>query len=628
MLVMQHSATAYYRPAPPTSHRPPRPILPNQPYTNVSHSFNILHKSNTVSHSYQSIPKSNIGSGGGGRCGPMKGGRTGGATSGGAAASGPAAAIVSGSAAQATATPGAANGAGAPSSGGGMAAVTGAYRPVWAGAAQVPQPVYNNSPQLRFSPAQPQAGGGQQTQAGQQQAYTQQQQQQQQQQPQQAQGYTTTQHNSFGSGTRVPTASSPANTSSSSSSNTGSQSGTLSTSLSNNMAGQEQQLSRTNLYIHGLGPNTTDNELYNMCSQFGAIISTKAILDKNTNKCKGYGFVDFESGECAEAAVKALQAKGVQAQMAKVGISLLRSPASQQEQDPTNLYIANLPPNYKETDLENMLSKFGHVISTRILKDTSGMSKGVGFARMESKEKCEQIIQAFNGKPVSGCKDSLLVKFADGGQKKRNLYRTDNRIWRDGPEHLNPRLRRSYSRLHMVECEFSKYLSSHHPHWQAWLQTGQMGYDTSGCGSAAGSQNGVSGQHMIPGSAAAAAAAAAALAQYGGYQAQVSSYPLQSWHSVVPQYTVMQPPHMSQVEMMQGTDPNSAVQYAPVLRQLSAHMNTLQISPATPYITPAAPYSYYGPAPPIIHTVPIPETEHNSNTASPDDTYQYQPGQK
>lgn len=46
------------------------------------------------------------------------------------------------------------------------------------------------------------------------------------------------------------------------------------------------------------------------------------------NIVSGYGFVDFESGECAEAAVKALQAKGVQAQMAKVGISLLRSPAS------------------------------------------------------------------------------------------------------------------------------------------------------------------------------------------------------------------------------------------------------------------------------------------------------------
>ncbi|CAB0005005.1 unnamed protein product [Nesidiocoris tenuis] len=253
-------------------------------------------------------------------------------------------------------------------------------------------------------------------------------------------------------------------------------------------------------------------------SAFGAIISTKAILDKNTNKCKGYGFVDFESGDCAEAAVRALQAKGVQAQMAKVGITLLRCPPTQQEQDPTNLYIANLPPNFKETDLENMLKQYGQVISTRILKDASGMSKGVGFARMETKEKCEQIIQVFNGKTLQGSKDPLLVKFADGGQKKR-IYRSENRMWREGQE-------------------------------------------------------------------------------------------------------------MCTVQMMQGADPTS-VQYAPVLRQLSAHMNTLQISPATQYIAPSAPYSYYGPAAPIIHTVPIPEAEHNSNTASPDNTYQaYQTSQK
>ena len=53
-------------------------------------------------------------------------------------------------------------------------------------------------------------------------------------------------------------------------------------------------------------------------NRFGTIISTKAILDKNTNKCKGYGFVDFESPQAAEAAVKALQLQGIQAQMAKV----------------------------------------------------------------------------------------------------------------------------------------------------------------------------------------------------------------------------------------------------------------------------------------------------------------------
>lgn len=41
----------------------------------------------------------------------------------------------------------------------------------------------------------------------------------------------------------------------------------------------------------------------------------------------GYGFVDFESQACAESAVKGLTARGIQAQMAKVGIWMLHRPA-------------------------------------------------------------------------------------------------------------------------------------------------------------------------------------------------------------------------------------------------------------------------------------------------------------
>lgn len=55
--------------------------------------------------------------------------------------------------------------------------------------------------------------------------------------------------------------------------------------------------------------------------------------------------------------------------------------------------MANLPQHFKENDVDAMLARFGPVVSTRILRDPFGMSKGVGFARMESKEKCEQIIQ-------------------------------------------------------------------------------------------------------------------------------------------------------------------------------------------------------------------------------------------
>ncbi|XP_008298287.1 RNA-binding motif, single-stranded-interacting protein 3-like isoform X1 [Stegastes partitus] len=223
--------------------------------------------------------------------------------------------------------------------------------------------------------------------------------------------------------------------------------------------GLMEQLSKTNLYIRGLPPATTDQDLIKLCQPYGKIVSTKAILDKNTNQCKGYGFVDFDSPAAAQKAVASLKASGVQAQMAKVcsgpgpstgstnrGNRHTRSGTDtsgekerqQQEQDPTNLYISNLPVSMDEQELENMLKPFGHVISTRILRDANGLSRGVGFARMESTEKCDVVIQNFNGKflktppGMTAPAEPLLCKFADGGQKKRQTqvkYPQNGRPW-------------------------------------------------------------------------------------------------------------------------------------------------------------------------------------------------------
>ncbi|XP_059385246.1 RNA-binding motif, single-stranded-interacting protein 1-like isoform X2 [Carassius carassius] len=188
-----------------------------------------------------------------------------------------------------------------------------------------------------------------------------------------------------------------------------------------------EQLSKTNLYIRGLPPGTTDHDLVKLCQPYGKIVSTKAILDKTTSKCKGYGFVDFDSPVSAQKAVAALKTNGVQAQMAK-----------QQEQDPTNLYLSNLPVSMDEQELENLLKPFGQVVSTRILRDTNGVSRGVGFARMESTEKCDAVISHFNGKFIKsssgmlGASEPLLCKFADGGQKKRQSqakYFPNGRTW-------------------------------------------------------------------------------------------------------------------------------------------------------------------------------------------------------
>ncbi|XP_064547569.1 protein alan shepard isoform X13 [Drosophila montana] len=412
-------------------------------------------------------------------------------------------------------------------------------------------------------------------------------------------------------GQRVPTAASPSNTNSSSSSNTGSQSGTLSTSLSNttntnttmgpngtvqnqNQQGGEQ-LSKTNLYIRGLQQGTTDKDLINMCAQYGTIISTKAILDKTTNKCKGYGFVDFEQPAYAEGAVKGLQAKGVQAQMAKVGIWVLHRPAI--EQDPTNLYIANLPPHFKETDLEAMLAKYGQVVSTRILRDQQMNSKGVGFARMESREKCEQIIQMFNGNTIPGAKDPLLVKFADGGPKKKNLFKTPDpnaRAWRDVsaegiPVAYDPSMQQNGVSVNVgtpIGVPYSRFGAP---------QVG--GYP-------------VAGSQWIPGYM-----MTQPITQVDDQYMQMAAGPQLGVTSYKPEAVNQVQPRG--ISMMVSGD--TAVPYGTMMPQLA----TLQIGNS--YISPT--YPYYAPPPTIIPTMPMTDSEQASTAASPDEAYTQYPHQ-
>ena len=46
--------------------------------------------------------------------------------------------------------------------------------------------------------------------------------------------------------------------------------------------------SKTNIYISGLKPSTTDDDLREMCREYGVIVSAKAIIDREQNVCKGY----------------------------------------------------------------------------------------------------------------------------------------------------------------------------------------------------------------------------------------------------------------------------------------------------------------------------------------------------
>lgn len=63
------------------------------------------------------------------------------------------------------------------------------------------------------------------------------------------------------------------------------------------------------LFVGSLDYGVTDQQLNDLFSEYGTVESAKVILDRETNRSRGFGFVEFSSDEEAKAAVEALNGK-------------------------------------------------------------------------------------------------------------------------------------------------------------------------------------------------------------------------------------------------------------------------------------------------------------------------------
>ena len=63
------------------------------------------------------------------------------------------------------------------------------------------------------------------------------------------------------------------------------------------------------LYVGNLSYGVTDTELRNLFEPHGAVQSAQVIMDRDTGRSKGFGFVELEGG--AQEAINALNGKEV-----------------------------------------------------------------------------------------------------------------------------------------------------------------------------------------------------------------------------------------------------------------------------------------------------------------------------
>jgi cold-inducible RNA-binding protein len=63
------------------------------------------------------------------------------------------------------------------------------------------------------------------------------------------------------------------------------------------------------LYVGNLGYGVTDGDLSKMFEAHGTVESAQVIMDRDTGRSKGFGFVEMKSDQEAQAAIAALNGK-------------------------------------------------------------------------------------------------------------------------------------------------------------------------------------------------------------------------------------------------------------------------------------------------------------------------------
>jgi RNA recognition motif-containing protein len=132
--------------------------------------------------------------------------------------------------------------------------------------------------------------------------------------------------------------------------------------------------------------------LLHYVSRFGKVEQSKAIIDTSTGACKGYGttvltrnpltlssfgFAKFADVRDSEKCIRGFYYLGYEVSFARESFNARLK--AEGDKSSTNLYFSNLPKSITKVELYGIFAKY-HVVSSRILRDSMGNGRGVGFA--------------------------------------------------------------------------------------------------------------------------------------------------------------------------------------------------------------------------------------------------------
>ncbi|TRY88360.1 hypothetical protein DNTS_022249 [Danionella cerebrum] len=183
------------------------------------------------------------------------------------------------------------------------------------------------------------------------------------------------------------------------------------------------------LFVRRLPETATNEQLAEVFSDIGPLKNCFVVTDRETKKCRGFGYVTFSMEEDALRAIKAVKLFGQRKIVAVVANRKLNnvkkttktekdSGVTEEPQKPaetespekfkglnkkklkSRLIIRNLSFKCEESDLKKIFSEFGTVLSANIPLKPDGKKRGFGFVQFKNMAEAGKALAAMNQKEI------------------------------------------------------------------------------------------------------------------------------------------------------------------------------------------------------------------------------------
>ncbi|XP_057765944.1 polyadenylate-binding protein RBP47-like [Salvia miltiorrhiza] len=172
------------------------------------------------------------------------------------------------------------------------------------------------------------------------------------------------------------------------------------------------------IFVGDLAADVTDTLLHDtFASKYPSVKAAKVVIDANTGRSKGYGFVRFgDDNERTQAmtemngiyclsrpmrigAATPRKSSGYQQQYSSQGgyANGVSAHGSQSDGDSVNttIFVGGLDPNVTDEDLRQPFSQYGEIVSVKI-----PVGKGCGFVQFASRPDAEEALQKLSGTTI------------------------------------------------------------------------------------------------------------------------------------------------------------------------------------------------------------------------------------